>query len=400
MAGRALVTNHPINALVRQIQLFETRDDFLETKAVLSDVQKAGFERVFFFTRQLAEQLERTDDVEVSLTGLTTVQSHLQNVQNELASFLANNNTGHVDNAIANLDGAINSSSWVFFRRPARGSHLYGESIASVEAAALQAIESISARRSDLEQSLDDLSTSLITMDEKATIIASSLESVAEEHTTAVAELNAAYETFEQAANERTGRALSDLASNFESVISEKAKEADSYIQRISQLEAQAKKIVQIVGNIGVTGNYQNRAMSEQRQANVWRWVTVFLLALGVGLVAANLLMNLTTAIDLKTLVIRFAIAVAITIPAIYTARESARHRTNSDKAKQTELELASLSPFLENLPEDQKDLIVAELAKSYFGQRVDDHKVENPVDINKLMDSFVSIAAKIKAPA
>uniref|UniRef100_UPI00197E623B hypothetical protein n=1 Tax=Pseudomonas viridiflava TaxID=33069 RepID=UPI00197E623B len=62
----------------------------------------------------------------------------------------------------------------------------------------------------------------------------------------------------------------------------------------------------------------------------------------------------------------RLFYAIIITSPDIYTAKESARHRTNSDRARQTELELASIGPFIELLPEDKKNEIRVGLTGQY----------------------------------
>ena len=110
---------------------------------------------------------------------------------------------------------------------------------------------------------------------------------------------------------------------------------------------------------------------------------------MGISLIVYNLLHSINGGIDLSTLLARFAIAISISVPALYTARESARHRTNADRAKQVELELASLSPFLETLPDDEKDKIISQLTPKYFGILPDDHKVESPVDITKIIEKL-----------
>src|SRR3546814_16446078 len=69
---------------------------------------------------------------------------------------------------------------------------------------------------------------------------------------------------------------------------------------------------------------------------------------------------------------VRLLYALAVASPAFYTARESARHRTNADRARQTELELASLGPFIDLLNDDDKDAIRKYMISTYFGRHVD----------------------------
>ena len=94
---------------------------------------------------------------------------------------------------------------------------------------------------------------------------------------------------------------------------------------------------------------------------------------------------------------VRLLYAIAITAPAWYTARESARHRTTADRARQTELELASIGPFIELMPEEKKVLIRENLTPLYFGRVVDQHTVDHPLDPAKLKDLAAEIAKAMK---
>lgn len=67
---------------------------------------------------------------------------------------------------------------------------------------------------------------------------------------------------------------------------------------------------------------------------------------------------------------VRLLYALAIAAPAFYTARESARHRTNADRARQTELELASLGPFIELMEDKVKEEIRKSLIPTFSAGR------------------------------
>lgn len=66
----------------------------------------------------------------------------------------------------------------------------------------------------------------------------------------------------------------------------------------------------------------------------------------------------------------------------INTALESARHRTNADRARQTELELASLGPFIELMKDPDKEEIRKSLIPTYFGRPVDAHEIKTVLDV------------------
>ncbi|MBL0223238.1 MAG: hypothetical protein IPQ17_11085 [Xanthomonadales bacterium] len=90
------------------------------------------------------------------------------------------------------------------------------------------------------------------------------------------------------------------------------------------------------------------------------------------------------TTTNTLAIAIRLLYALAVAAPAFYTARESARHRTNADRARQTELELASLGPFIELLKDQDKDEIRKSLISTYFGRPIDPHEIRTILDPEK----------------
>jgi hypothetical protein len=149
-----------------------------------------------------------------------------------------------------------------------------------------------------------------------------------------------------------------------------------------------------------VTGNYQQIANSEALQANFWRWVTIAIFAAGISVAVATFIKFWNQPFSTEntwSVVIRLLYAIAITAPAWYSANESGRHRTNSDRARQTELELASIGPFIELMPEDKKVEIRQSLTKSYFGRSVDAHNVQSPIDIRNIKDLVVELVKAVK---
>ncbi|MNR33216.1 hypothetical protein D3C85_1508720 [compost metagenome] len=96
-------------------------------------------------------------------------------------------------------------------------------------------------------------------------------------------------------------------------------------------------------------------------------------------------------------MVVRLLYAIAITTPAWYTARESARHRTNSDRARQTELDLAAIGPFIELLPEEKKVEIRERMTGLYFGKSVEPHSANSPFDATAVKDMAVELVRLLK---
>lgn len=58
---------------------------------------------------------------------------------------------------------------------------------------------------------------------------------------------------------------------------------------------------------------------------------------------------------DITKSIIRIIAALALSYPATYASKESSKFRSLEIKNKSLELELTSLTPFIELLPEDKK---------------------------------------------
>ena len=163
---------------------------------------------------------------------------------------------------------------------------------------------------------------------------------------------------------------------------------------------------MQSVGDILTTGTYKATAENEARLANRYRWVTIGLFGLGILIVISNFIMHAVAAWnEVKFeespwfIISRFATAIAVALPALYTARESARHRTNADRARQRELELTTLGPFIELLPSDKKAEIRDRLTDRYFGGEVEAHEVHAPVDAEQVTRLIEAVAKLKPAP-
>lgn len=179
--------------------------------------------------------------------------------------------------------------------------------------------------------------------------------------------------------------------------------------RRLKELEDKKKEaaaIVQSVGDILTTGTYKATAENESRLANRYRLVTIGLFSIGILIVVSNFILHAISALNGQTfeenpwmIASRFATAIAVALPALYTARESARHRTNADRARQRELELTTLGPFIELLPGEKKAEIRDRLTDRYFGNDVEKHEVHPPIDaetVTKLAEAL----AKLKTGA
>lgn len=132
------------------------------------------------------------------------------------------------------------------------------------------------------------------------------------------------------AANEKLSKKIENLN-----------RRAEEKITELEKKRSEASAIVQSVGDILTTGTYRDTAEKESKLANVYRLVTIGLFSIGILIVVSNYLVHAVAAYHGEPfeetpwfILYRFATAIVVALPALYTARESARHRTNADRAR------------------------------------------------------------------
>lgn len=159
-----------------------------------------------------------------------------------------------------------------------------------------------------------------------------------------------------------------------DSLIIEQDTKANQYLATLQEHEEHAKRIIGIIGNIGVTGNYQKIADREWKQAELFRWIAIASFAFMAGIVVWVVWSVQAKDFNWQIALFRVGVALALVAPAIYCARESSRHRALETRNRRIELELASLNPFLEQLPQEKVHAIIEGLTSEYFG-----NQIENP---------------------
>ncbi len=186
--------------------------------------------------------------------------------------------------------------------------------------------------------------------------------------------------------------------------VSEWQVKAEESLKDLNQRREEARGIVQSVGEILTTGTYADRASTETDKADKFRNITIGLFVIGLLIILSNYIIyaiafavgeKVALAETWQALTARLVTGLAVALPAFYTARESARHRTNADTAKQRELEISTLGPFIELLPEEQKSAIRERLTDRYFGNKIEPHVFTPPYDADALTRSLVDLVRR-----
>lgn len=390
---------NPLRATLQQMLDMQKRKEFSAEAVSGNESFTFARDKIFAVLQTLEGLLETTPAELASVAGLASINANLKTPFSEMTHFVGNGNAQHLINAASQIEQNVMPYFWALTPPLVPvGRTVFPTLLKSITDFSQATIQQLSEQRDLLAKKFEEAI-------EQSNVLVQKLDDANETAARERAESAAAVARLEQSFAQTEG--ARQLA--FETALAEQQKshkkemelEADVALKTLAEigvLRDDAARIVQVVGNIGVTGNYQRIATAEAKSANFWRWATVLIFGAGIGIAIATFIkfwhepFSQDTAISV---LIRLFYAIAITSPAIYTARESARHRSNADRARQTELELASIGPFIELLPEESKVAIRTGLTSSYFGRTTEAHTVSSPFDpehLKTLIDALKAV--------
>ena len=384
MAARTL-KDHPISHTVARIQEL-LGDKALQAAEISLDESAAlNREKLQGLVKSLRNLINQSSASSVSEAALSQMNSNLQYLIGEITSFISNGNTGHLANATSHADQNVLNYMWAFLPRPQQQLKAdLGEIIDSVQERSRETIAQLENQRRDLENRIGDLAKDINDQDARLNELDETNSRIRAESAASISNLETVFNRNQNERDNSFNALVNEAREALDASINTMRSETIELIETLKRHRDEAARIVQVVGDIGVTGNYQNIATKETKQADNWRRITMALFAGGLaiaGFTFYKFYHEPVTPTNTLAIVVRLLYALAIAAPAFYTARESARHRTNADRAKQTELELASLGPFIELMKSEDKDEIRKSLIKSYFGRQIDPHEIKTILD-------------------
>jgi hypothetical protein len=357
----------------------------------------------FEIARLIEGYLKDTPPTLISFSQLNGLQSGLASIVSEMTAFHSDKNVAHLSNTSSTIDTQVIPNMAAFVPRlrnitAGKSSELFED----LRSRSIEALKALAKDKDALEQSLAAMTTRVTEQDKRVGELGTAVDAQKKEAIAVTAEVKGEYAKTEKALREEFNTALREAESKHQQQLVNTGDQASEHLTELTKKLEEAKKIVQIIGNVGVTGNYQKIAIEESKSANFWRWATVGFFGVGVLLAVIAFFVHFVQGVsaeDFWTFAMRFVTAVVIASPAFYTARESARHRTNADRARQRELELASLGPFIELMEDEKKEAIREKLVDRYFGNSVERHEAKSlvdPKDVIELTKSAIDGLVKV----
>lgn len=210
--------------------------------------------------------------------------------------------------------------------------------------------------------------------------------------------------------NERTKQLLivnenrvSELSSQIKTLEDEAKSEFNKisslYQTKLQELESKEGQINEILGHVSgraVAGDFEKSSEDEMKMANWLRYASLGCMVLIAFIVAYSFWDTTTSNFEWEKSLFRIMLAIMLSVPAAYLARESSKHREQQYSHLQTSLDLKAITPYIASLPDDEQHKIKIEVANRLFATNnfakpiSDDYPInmaEVVVDVIKKLD-------------
>lgn len=175
--------------------------------------------------------------------------------------------------------------------------------------------------------------------------------------------------------------AESKKASEISDAATELAKEAQTNIDKL--LETTSSKVLLL--------EYSTTADEEEASADNMRWLSLICMALTAAILLFTLYDTLNSELNWKQSIFRMFIAIALSVPAAYLARESAKHRSQQHTSRRIALDLKAVTPYISSLPDVDQIKIKSEVASRIFGMHNNEAPSDSyPLNIQELVKALI----------
>jgi len=341
-----------------------------------------GLERAEALLDWISQQLKAADPYMVPQNLLKSIHGQLNHANNEATTYTNDRNAGHIENLNNHLEGAIPACSQLPRPKSPEDITVLGEAASSYRRSvgqlaanlskdfdkANQENEELRRKVGDLKEEVDKqkarLDQAISQFQEQAS---AAQESHRKEADQTIEELRGKFQEKEEKRAEEHAAALAAIK-----------KEQECGLDTLEGLKSKAQKLVDAVGSAGMSAGYQKVANKLRGEAMLWQTGAVLAL---VGLVVTQILYvpQLAEGYDpWQTIVLRTVFVAGFILLAGYCAAQARRAHRLEEWNRKLELQLASLGPFVADLPEEEQQKLRREIAMNFFqGPRSEESAAE-----------------------
>lgn len=194
-------------------------------------------------------------------------------------------------------------------------------------------------------------------------------------------------------------RALQSEVVNFDKNLNEfinaKKKEFDDHLSYLNTKKTEVDELVGTLSGTAIYGSYNDCAKNEKFWADRTRFISFLLMIAVVSVIGFTLYESSNQDFDLKIVMFRFVFSIALSVPAAYAARESAKHRNQQYQYQRLAMDLKSIDPYLSSLPSDLQHKLKVEMASKMFCPSVNEASEVDSYPIN-IQEIIMAIVGKI----
>lgn len=388
-------------------QLFEKIEQLSQRLQEDEAKEKIDLEKLSFFEsvhQYISDRIKLTIPILVQDVEMNSLSSEIEAGLQQLNTFLGNNNIGHLNNATNNFNSALtktrnlplpfSKNDFNFSKAIVDFQESVTEKYKNLEKENTEVSNKLELFQTDLESKENEIQRLSKLVEEKEIEIKNLNSNFQTEFTGIKTKATQEYETDRKIFRTEIDTDKKTFKSEIEALKIDIDTDTTGLVKKLETKLEEAKKIVNVIGNVGVTGNYQLIANEHKISANFWRWVAIIFMTVFSGLLVWTIIDLSSTGFNWTKSLIRLIAAAALSYPATYAARESSKHRKLETINRTAELELASINPFIEILAEDKKQIIKEKLVDKYFGN----NHINNVADSKEEEVSIVGFEKILRA--
>jgi len=401
---------HQIHKTLETLKSSLDREDIPLDQPEISD----AINRLKQIRSHISNGLDRLNPEITPLSVLNTINDPLIRTLNEVGNYFNNHNYQHLINANNHIDAALIATSQLPYIRLRKEASSLSEAITHYRSSTENIISDLMEKKNKIFSEYESVNKHSKEVDQRVSELSASIDQQKIRLDSIISDYQRQFSDSEGKRREQFTSQLTNQLNEFTNTQKEiggkakeffdnKRKEADSILETFSnsakeiiatleEKRKQASDLVQVIGNIGVTGNFNKIANQERRAANILRIIALILMAGIFGVVFSIVFLTVKEGIDWRLILFRMSAALVLGFPAWYAAHESSIHRKNEIRNRKIELELASIDPYLEKLPDNIKQELKSKLTERFFGRKDDiDIKEEDlPKGIIEIIKLFI----------
>jgi len=379
--------SHPVHSSLINFETVVGGIDWFQFTPDVPDL----LSRIPHIAKYIRNRLEKIDPILAVPDTLTSINNAIKVATTELSSFLSNKNDAHLANANTNLNSALTHLTTLHTITPSDDSKAPVEGILNYRDTSEQIIKSLGKKVSELETRIVTLVGRSDEVQKAFQEIRTQIEAQKGRLDNAIAQFQQQFSDTEQKRRNDFDAQLKEQTTDYKSFkekidkelkqfVDSKSKETSELldgfqkqgsisIQFLEERKKQASDLLKIISNIGVTGNFNKIANSDRRWAIGLRIIALLFLTGTAGGAIYTVTHVIKEGFDWKIVLFRITTTLILAIPGFYAAKESEKYRRSEQRYRRMELELASIDPYLESLPEDKRHTLKETLAQRFFGQ-------------------------------